>query len=362
MRYVFTVVVILLAQVMLKSNILAQDTASQSADILIYQSGQILSINSTNGSNTSVMPIAVNPLVPSNLSAIWTEYDKISGHIYMIVEEGPFDLATGKQLRSVISVDSASQKTETLYTEYDLQGGAVSPDGTRLLIHQYRITDLSITPVGSRMCVLIIATRTCRIVELDGIANQFSWLDKSSNFMVVMNGLLYICSVNKLSCGSQPTTQEIYVQRAIPTHQPNQILIVTTLKQPDGTAHFYYYDTKTRRQVEIKQLRKAPVYSGGLGGDGLPIIQDYIEYVDLSTDGKYLILANWSPNFEIRDFSTGSQVMTFQGFYPQWLDDNRTFVDINVQGSLAEVYSMNIETRVRTALYTTNQPFNLIVP
>jgi hypothetical protein len=275
----------------------------------------------------------------------------------MIVEAGPFDYQTGKQLRNVVSLDLVGQRANTLYTEYDLQSGVISPDGTKLLIHQYKIGDKSIRPTGSRVCVLILATRTCQTIDLDGISNHFSWLDET-NFNVPMNGLLYICSVEKLSCAIQPTPQGIYIERAIPTHTPNQVLIVALIQQSDGTAHFYYFDTITHTLTEIEQLRKEPIYNS----DGIPVIQDYIQYISLTTDDGYLILANWLPNFEVINLSTGSYVLSFPGSHPQWLGDSHTFVDINFQDGRTEVYAFDVDTGTRTTLYATDQPFHLVVP
>jgi hypothetical protein len=361
---------LLLALFLIPRPILASDVVDPidvSRSVLIYQNGRVLSID-LDGTEKEIGQFS------SDLIILSSEYDATSNRIYALVEAAPFEIKTGKYLVSVVSLDLVSQKEEILYTGYNIQRLTVSPDGATLLIHQYKMDDrptptgsiyneMGIRPIGAHMCILSIATHVCQFIDLSWVASQFSWLNKDG-FIVTVNGSLYLCSVEILSCEVQSTLQNLWVNRAIPTDQPNQILIAASLQQPltDGTSHFYYFDTNTHNQIEIEQLRKAPIYSDGLGGDGLPRLQDNIEYMDVSTDRKYLILGNWTPNFEIRDLSTENQVITFQGSRPQWLEASHTFVDLTVQDGRTEIYAFDVDTGIRSTLYTTDQPFHLIIP
>jgi hypothetical protein len=158
--------------------------------------------------------------------------------------------------------------------------------------------------------------------------------------------------------------QDIWVDRAAPTNQLGQILIAASLQQPftDGTDHFYDFNVLTGTRIEFGQLGKTAVYSEGLGSDGVPLIQDHIEAMNLSVDGHYLMYSNWAPNFIVVDMRSGHQITSFQGSRPQWLGDSHTFVDIVTQDDLTEVYSLDVDTGTRTTLFESDQPFSLIVP
>jgi hypothetical protein len=342
---------------------LSGDVIEPTESILIYQSGRVLSIGLEDQEIKEIGQFS------TDLKILWSEYDEISNRIYMIVEAAPFDIKTGKYLVSVVSLDLVSQKEEILYTGYNIQRLTLSPDGTNLLIYQYKMDDrptptgsgsvyneMGIRPIGAQMCILSIATYMCRFIELGWQANQFKWLNEKE--FSVTDGALYLCSMEKLSCKIQIAPPELYTRIAVPASQPNQILIAASLYPSDGTSHFYYFDAINRTKVEIEQLRKEPI----LNSDGIPVIQDNVEYMDLSSDGDYLIINDWPRAFGVLEISTGTEIMMFQGSRPEWLGESYTFVDITIQDGHTEVYAFDVETGIRTTLYTTDQPFHLIVP
>lgn len=338
----------------------AQNTSSATnAQILIYQNGSVISINPNSRKITATTQFSTAFMPNSNLSALWAEYDKNRNRLYMIVEREPWDPKTGKQLRSVVALDLTTSKEEILYTDYYLVGAAISPNGTKLLIHQYKVGNHSIMPMASQVCVLEILTKSCTIIEIKGIASQFEWINESE-FVTPALGVLYLCFVEQTSCQGEENLKDIYVDRIIKSDFVNQLVIAGQITPYDGTVHYFYFGVDNHQRTELMQLRKTPIYNA----DNLAVIQDAIGYMKLSANGKYLITTNQleASKINVLDLPTGTLVATFQGLNPQWVGDSNLLVDTIVEKDNAEVFTLDVETGKKTTLYTTNQPFNLIVP
>lgn len=359
MRCITVLFAIFIHLCMTSLKITAQDVPIQAVEsILIYESGRVFSINPQTKETQDIAQFSTDFMLEPNSTASWTEYDKLRKRIYMIVGREPWDPRTGKQLSSVVALDLVTSKVEILYTDYYLVGATISPDGTKLLIHHYKVGSHSLMPMASQVCILTMPKNLCQYTDLKGIANHFVWFDEWA-FATPLLGTLYVCKTDKVNCESQQGLEDVYVDRVNKTRQPDQLLIAGQMTQYDGTVHYFYFDIGTHKRVELEQPREKPIYNS----DNLAVIQDAIGQMSLSAKGRYLMVTNEliQAEFRVFDLSTG-QSDTFQGFPPLWIADSNTLVGISFQQDTKSVYSLDVETGKKTTLYTTNRPFNLIVP
>lgn len=213
--------------------------------------------------------------------------------------------------------------------------------------------------MASEICILDLSTNLCDTFNLKGIASQFEWIN-TSEFVTPVLGILYQCFLKTVNCQAERELESIYIDKVIKTNVPNQVLIAGQITPYDGVIHYFYYDIITHERTELVQLNKPPIYNS----DNLAVIQESLSYMSLSTDGQYLIVANnlTAPEINVLDITSGRILASFQGRQPEWIGDSNILIDTVVQGSSTDVYTLNVITGEKMTIYTTDQPFNLIVP
>jgi hypothetical protein len=212
MRIKMTVLLLLMLPYLYGELVRAQDGYGEPIDetIYIFQSGQIVPIQSDSNQRASAISLQAEFMPEANLSALWTSFDPIFNRVYMIVEQEPFNYQTLRQLRSLVMLDMATGTQVNLYTDYDLIAGRVSPDGMKLLINQYIMDGVARMPRGSNICIFDVSIRACNSIELEGILSQFDWFN-NQEFIFPLNGSLYRCNTSNFAFSNRSRKMSMYI-------------------------------------------------------------------------------------------------------------------------------------------------------
>jgi hypothetical protein len=343
MKYITLFITVMLITV---SDSTSQETSNNAESILIYQAGQVIDINPTSLHIQQTQTFSTDFISENTLGALNSSYDSMNNRIFLVVQREPFNPQTGIQKHSVIVLERSTDTEMELYTENNIMEISVSPNGQFVLIHRHLFLNQSIRPTTSSICVMNIQDQSCRDIASDRIIpiGNLYWVDNTR--FTILSDQLKICSINNYTCSPIASLQDIYVKTVTTTNNPLQVLIAGYSQPYDGTADFYFVNIETQQRTLIYQLGKIPDVS----------------YLNLSDDGRYLILQEFGYRYSVADVITEQRILTFDGIQPQWIPNSNLLVDVTLNGEQRQVVTLNIITGVRSIIYSSTQPFNLIVP